>query len=119
MLHSRSESNKTMFKPGDVVVVDFPGVVETKRRPAVVISTDEYHNHRPDVIVGILTTQTAKATSPTDHLLQDWATSGLHHPCAFRSFLLTLPAAGADHIDRCSERDWREIQARLLRALAV
>lgn len=108
-----------MFRPGDVVVVDFPGVVETKRRPAVVISTDEYHKYRPDVVVGMFTTQRDKATAPTDYLLLDWATSGLHHPCAFRSFLLTLPAEGADYIGRCSERDWREIQARLVRALAV
>jgi mRNA interferase MazF len=108
-----------MFRPGDVVVVDFPGVVETKRRPAVVISSDEYHKYRPDVIVGMFTTQRAKATAPTDYLLQDWATCGLHYPCAFRSFLLTLPAMSADYIGHCSERDWLEIRARLLRALAV
>ena len=52
-----------MLRPGDVVVVDFPGVVETKRRPAVVISTDEYHKHRPDVIVGMFTTRRAKEVS--------------------------------------------------------
>jgi len=84
-----------MLRPGDVVVVDFPGVVETKRRPAVVISTDEYHKHRPDVIVGMFTTRRAKATAPTDYLLQDWTTSGLHYPCVFRSFLVTLPVADA------------------------
>ncbi len=29
------------LKPGDVVVADFPGITGVKRRPAVVISTDE------------------------------------------------------------------------------
>jgi mRNA interferase MazF len=50
-----------MVKPGDVVTVDFPGALGVKRRPAVVISTDTYHTTRPDVILGLLTSQTAGA----------------------------------------------------------
>lgn len=60
-----------MPKPGDVVTVDFPGAQGIKRRPTVVVSTDTYHNARPDVILGVLTTQVAKATAPTDYVLQD------------------------------------------------
>ena len=33
----------TTFRPGDVVVAYFPGVVQGKNRPAVVVSTDLYH----------------------------------------------------------------------------
>ncbi|MDI6793397.1 MAG: hypothetical protein QME81_11120 [bacterium] len=36
-------------QPGSVVVVDFPGAVVVKRRPAVVLSTTTYHTQRPDV----------------------------------------------------------------------
>ena len=43
-----------MVKAGDVVTVDFPGAAGLKRRPAVVISTDEYQRHRPDVIVAVV-----------------------------------------------------------------
>jgi mRNA-degrading endonuclease toxin of MazEF toxin-antitoxin module len=50
-----------MLTPGDIVTVDFPGVRGIKRRPAVVVSTKDYHNHRPDVIVGLLTSQTQDA----------------------------------------------------------
>jgi mRNA-degrading endonuclease toxin of MazEF toxin-antitoxin module len=64
--------NPPTIKAGDVVVVNFPGVVETKRRPAVVVSSDIYHATRPDVIIGLITSQ-AVATTPTDYLLQDWA----------------------------------------------
>jgi mRNA interferase MazF len=46
------------FNPGDVVTVDFPGVAGIKRRPAVVLSSSTYHATRPDVIVGLITTQT-------------------------------------------------------------
>ena len=44
-----------MLKPGDVVIVDFPGVMGIERRPAVIVSSDAYHSARPDVIVGLIT----------------------------------------------------------------
>ncbi|CAK0741159.1 mRNA interferase MazF [Gammaproteobacteria bacterium] len=79
-----------MFNPGDVVVLDFPGVTGIKRRPAVVLSSTVYHASRPDVVVGLITSQ-AIALSPTDYLLQDWAGTGLRVPSVFRSFFATLP----------------------------
>jgi len=65
-----------MAKAGDVVIVNFAGAEGLKRRPAVVISTDLYHRARPDVVLGLLTTKVASATSPTDYILQDWAAAG-------------------------------------------
>ena len=108
-----------MLKPGDVVLVDFPGVTGVKNRPAIVVSTDVYHTHRPDVIVGLLTTQIASATAPTDYVLQDWATAGLHRPSASRCFLATVPSTTVVPIGYLSDRDWQEVQARLNLALAV
>jgi mRNA interferase MazF len=108
-----------MLRPGDVVTVDFPGVAGIKRRPAVVVSAAEYHHYRPDVILGIITTQVADATTPLDYLLQDWAAAGLHRASAFRAFLVTMPAAATRPIGRCSERDWQAIQVRLARAIAM
>ncbi|MBC8447889.1 MAG: type II toxin-antitoxin system PemK/MazF family toxin [Chloroflexi bacterium] len=107
-----------MLSPGDVVTVDFPGVTGVKRRPAIVVSTTTYHTHRPDVVVGILTSQTVSATTPLDYLLQDWRAAGLYRPSAFRSFLATLPAVAAKPIGHCSERDWLAIQECLARAMA-
>ena len=107
------------FHPGDVVVVDFPGITGVKRRPAVVLSSDAYHAARPDLIVGLITSQTAGAIAPTDHALQDWATAGLRVASAFRSFLVTLPPAAnpvlAGHL---SERDWSAVRARVKTAIA-
>lgn len=108
-----------MIKPGDVVAVDFPGVLGIKRRPAVVLSTDVYHNNRPDVVLGLLTTQTAGAIGPTDYVLQDWPAAGLHNPSAFRVFLATLPATNIVKIGHLSDRDWNEIQIRLRIGWAV
>jgi mRNA interferase MazF len=82
-----------MLKPGDVVILNFPGAIGVKRRPAVVLSTDIYHTHRPDVIVGLLTTNIEAATAPTDYVLKDWEAAGLHFPSAFRSYILMARSA--------------------------
>ncbi|MFN6068689.1 MAG: type II toxin-antitoxin system PemK/MazF family toxin, partial [Pseudanabaena sp.] len=68
---------------GDIVTVDFPAVTGIKRRPAVVLSSQTYHANRPDVIVGLITSQT-KNLGVTDYILQDWQTSGLRVPSVFR-----------------------------------
>ncbi len=108
-----------MVKPGDVVTVDFPGVTGIKRRPAIVVSTDTYHRTRPDAVLGLLTSQVAAATGPTDCVLQDWQTAGLHTPSAFRAFLATMPTASLTTIGHLSDRDWRSVQGCLQVALAV
>jgi mRNA interferase MazF len=76
---------------GDIVVADFPGATGVKRRPAVVLSSQTYHATRPDVILGLVTSQAASAVGPTDYALQDWSAAGLRLPSAFRAFLVTLP----------------------------
>lgn len=109
-----------MFDPGDVIVVDFHGVTGVKRRPAVVISSPVYRANRPDVIVGLLTTQVASAVGPTDWALQDWKSSGLRRPTAFRSFLFTAPRIEVlAHIGRLSQTDWKAIQVCLNDALTL
>ncbi len=99
------------------MTVDFPGVTGVKRRPAIIVSTADYHRHRPDVILGIITSQVADAITPVDYILQDWTAAGLHRVSAFRAFLMTMPATSVRQIGHCSARDWQAIQACL--AIAV
>jgi mRNA interferase MazF len=109
-----------MPNPGDVVIAPFPGAVKTKPRPVVVVSTALYHSVRPDLVLGLLTTDLASSTKPTDYVLQDWAAAGLHRPSAFRAFLVTVPAAlVTPPRGQLSARDWQEVQVRLRLALAV
>ncbi len=106
------------FNPGDVVTVDFPGVTGIKRRPAIILSSVIYNTSRPDVIAGIVTTQT-NALGSTDYILQDWATAGLRAASVFRSFIVTLPpSSNLVLIGHLSERDWKEVRACLKVALA-
>lgn len=107
-----------MFNPGDVIAVNFPGVTGVKRRPAVVLSSAIYHATRPDVIVGLITTQTI-ALGSTDYALQDWEAAGLLVASVFRSFIVTLPpSANLVLIGHLSERDWKGVRTCVKVALA-
>ena len=108
-----------MADPGDVVTVDFLGATGPKRRPAVVVSSALYHQHRPDLVLGVLTSQISRATTPLDYLLQDWASAGLRHPSAFRAYFgMTTPTA-VRVIGHLSARDWAGVQACLIQAFAL
>jgi mRNA interferase MazF len=101
-------------------VVDFPGVQGNKRRPALIISSGEYHQSRPDVIVGLITSQLPSPRGITDHILVDWNAAGLNKPSAFRAFLVTMPrTAITSAIGRVSASDWTAIQACVRAALAT
>ena len=99
------------FNPGDLVVFLSPDIQGPKRRPAVVISTHEYHAKRPDAILGLLTSQTDRAVGSTDTILQDWQQTGLRKPSLFRAFLTTRPRSELTLIGHLSERDWLAVQA--------
>jgi mRNA interferase MazF len=99
------------LKPGDVVVGAFPGADATKVRPAVVLSTELYHRSRPDVIVGLITTQPPRELAPTDCELRDWRQAGLHQPSIFRLFPVTLLQREVRLIGRLSDTDWVSVRA--------
>lgn len=108
-----------MPDPGDVVTVDFVGATGTKRRPAVVISSALYHQHRPDLVLGVLTSQVSRATTPLDYILEDWSSAGLRQPSAFRAYFGMATLASVRGIGHLSARDWEGIQACLARAFAL
>jgi mRNA interferase MazF len=107
-----------VFNPGDLVSVDFPGVTGMKRRPTVILSSATYHAIRPDIIVGLITSQ-MKGLGSTDYVLQDWAESGLRVASVFRSFIVTIPVStNIIRIGQLSERDWKAVRVCVKVALA-
>ena len=106
--------------PGDVVLLDFPGAQKTKRRPALILSSRVYHCERPDIVLGLITTQINSATSSTDYRLQDWAHARLTRPSAFRSFFVTLPRSAVKlRIGKLSSRDWAVVVEKIQLALGL
>jgi mRNA interferase MazF len=110
-----------MAAPGNVVTVDFHGATGPKRRPAVVVSSALYHQHRPDLVLGVLTSQVSRATTPLDYLLQDWASAGLglRQPSAFRAYFGMATPTAVRVIGHLSARDWAGVQACLIQAFAL
>ncbi|NJL21753.1 MAG: type II toxin-antitoxin system PemK/MazF family toxin [Leptolyngbyaceae cyanobacterium SM1_3_5] len=104
---------------GDLITVDFPGVTGIKRRPAVVLSSDIYHATRPDIMIGLITSQTT-ALGATDYVLLDWSAAGLRVASVFRSFIVTLPrSTNLISIGHLSDRDWRGVCKAVKVALAA
>lgn len=106
-----------MASQGDVVLADFAGAVHTKRRPLVVLSSDDCHRQRPDLILGVLTTNVAAATTDSGYVLLDWVTAGLKLPTAFRSYLGMVHPSSVRVIGHLSDRDWYGVQQALRKAL--
>jgi len=105
---------------GEIILVNFQGARGIKRRPAVIVSTDAYHQARPDVVLAVITTQIDVANSPTDYLLKDWQSAGLRKPSAFRAYFGTYEQnLVSTAVGRLSDRDWREVQDRLRWTIAI
>ncbi len=77
---------------GDVVLVPFPFTDQTtsKKRPAVVVSSDAYHRSRPDIIVMAVTSQISSTKGFDEVTLDQWKDSGLLKPSVIKPVLATL-----------------------------
>ena len=61
------------FQTHEDWLVSFPfsDLSANKTRPAVVVSSDVYHRHEPDIMFAALTSNLAAAMNPTDYVLQE------------------------------------------------
>lgn len=82
----------TDYEFGDVVLVPFPFTDQTttKKRPAVVISSDAYHRERPDVILMAVTSQTRSTSGVGEVAIQQWKEAGLLKPSILKPLLTTV-----------------------------
>lgn len=110
------------YRRGDVVWVEFPfgDQVGNKERPALVLSTDAYHDEWNEVLAAALTSQRPKNPRPTDSELQDWALAGLSRPSWSRSRLHTIHHYRIQRrAGSLSARDLAAIEACLRSALGL
>ena len=80
---------------GDIVLVPFPFTDQSavKRRPAVVISSAEYNEQQPDVILMPVTSQLRASARPFDVIIEGWELAGLLKPSAVKPIIATLEQA--------------------------
>lgn len=81
----------TSYSFGDIVLVKFPFTNQqgSKRRPAVVVSSHDYNQHKPDVILAAITSQLRSPLTFGEALIQDWQTAGLLKPSVFKPVIVT------------------------------
>ena len=84
----------TTFKKWDIVLVPFPftDLTSTKKRPALVVSPDDY-NAGSDLVLAFLTSNIAGPMQTGDLELITWRESGLPLPTKLRMKFATVSRA--------------------------
>jgi len=82
----------TAYEFGDVVLVPFPFTDQSaaKKRPAVVISSEAYHQQRPDLIIMAITSQMKPVQTVGEMMVLDWQGAGLLKPSAVKPVITTI-----------------------------
>lgn len=82
-------SSTTIYKPGDVVVVNVPFTNQAAAtpRPALVVSASEYHRARRDLVVCPISSQPRHYERPEQdaHPIRAWEQLGLRLPSTVRT----------------------------------
>jgi mRNA interferase MazF len=84
--------NTTSFDFADVVLVPFPFTDQTttKKRPAVIVSSAEYHEQRRDLILMAITSHFRPVTTVGEVIVQHWQQAGLIKPSVLKPLLATV-----------------------------
>jgi len=76
----------TSFNTGDIILVPFPFTNQTtsKKRPAVVISSQDYNIERPDLIIMAVTSQFKPSPIIGEVVIHNWKDAGLLKPSVIK-----------------------------------
>jgi len=122
MLSMTTGENYTMYRHGDVVLIPFPftDLTAVKTRPAIVISSDLYHETRSELLLAYVSSQVSKAHPRLDYLLTNWAEAGLPKPSFVRPKIAAIePTLVVHHVGRLSDPDLLAVEGRLRQAMAL
>ncbi len=101
---------------GDVVLVPFPFTDQagTKKRPAIVVSSQAYHQRRPDLIIMAVTSQIRPAAAFGEVTLAAWRKAGLLQPSVTKPILATIEKGLLlRKLGQLQDADRRAVQAAL------
>jgi len=82
----------TRYHKGDVILVPFPfsDQTTTKKRPAVIVSSDTYNNISQDIFIMAITSQTRNPIGIGEFLIEDWQNAGLLKSSAVKAAISTI-----------------------------
>ena len=111
----------TGYSRGDVVLVNFVFSDETgvRRRPALVVSSDAYHQGRQEAIIAAITS-TVDRVLIGGHLISDWQGAGLLFPSVATGIIRTIKQDMIAHkLGVMPELDMQAIEHKLRIALGL
>jgi mRNA interferase MazF len=109
------------YSRGDVVLVKFIFSDETgaKRRPAVVVSSEDYQQGRREAIIAAVTSNTKRPLTG-DHTIASWRAAGLLYPSVSTGIIRTIKHDMiARRIGRLGRSDLREVSNSLRSSLGL
>lgn len=109
----------TNYKRQDVVLVDFGFSEETgsKKRPALIISSDSYHKSREEVIIAAITSN-IRRTLFGDTKIEHWKQAGLIYPSEVTGIIRTIKASMVVRkLGALATQDFQKVQNNLSRAM--
>jgi mRNA interferase MazF len=85
-------ANSSRFGFGDVVLVPFPftDLSGTKKRPAVVASSDNYNSSRRDIVIMAMTSQVRLPLGYGEAMVVDWQAAGLVKESVLKPVFTTI-----------------------------
>ena len=105
----------------DIVLVNFVFAKETgsKRRPVLLLSSDEYMEGRQEAVVSAITSNTRRIL-PGDYLMVGWEDCGLIFPSVVTGSLRTIKQSMIERkMGEISPRDLAEIESNLTQILEL
>jgi mRNA interferase MazF len=103
----------TGYEFGDVVLVPFPFTDQstTKRRPAVVVSSNAYQRERRDLIILAVTSQRRSTATLGEATVAHWKEAGLLKPSVLKPVVATLEQGLVlRKLGRLGEQDQRALR---------
>ena len=82
----------TTYNFGEIVLVPFPFTDQTaiKKRPAVIVSSNDYNVNRPDIIIMAVTSQMRSSEYFGDTIIHQWKNAGLLKPSVIKPIFTTI-----------------------------
>ncbi len=109
----------TKYKRQDIVLVDF-GFSEgtgSKKRPALIISSDSYHKNRQEVIV-VAITHNIKRVLFGDARIDKWKEAGLLYPSLVTGIIRTIKDSMIIYrLGTLLQQDFQKVQENLRKTI--
>jgi len=104
------------YRKWDIILVPFPftNLTTTKKRPALIVSPDEY-NEKLDIVIALITSKLDSGYRLGDYKIQEWKKSNLPKPSMIRMKFATIDKSiVVKKIGKLGEKDLEEFKRLLI-----